>query len=247
MIVTGSSSGIGQSIAWRLGRAGARVAGIDIADPTETAARLGDFRNFTADASDTDDVRLAFEAIDRWFAGPPDALVCCAGIAPEGALVEMSPATFDRIMAVNVRGPFLCASAAARRMIAAGRPGRIVMITSTSAEQAFPQIGAYGASKGALKLLMMNLAIELAPHGIAVNAVGPGTVHTPLSQAGGLADEQWAAAELGNTPLGRFGQPEEIAQAVHFLLEHASWMTGQTLYVDGGFLACGVPARPEET
>jgi len=125
-------------------------------------------------------------------------------------------------------------------MIPAGG-GRIVHIASTASVQGWGCMGIYGASKGAVVALTRAMANELAQEAITVNAVGPGTIDTPLS-ASVLANPDWVASELGRTPIGRFGTPFDIANGVRFFLrEDADWVTGQTLYIDGGFLACGGP------
>ena len=121
--------------------------------------------------------------------------------------------------------------------------GRIVNIASTASVQAWAMQAVYGASKGAVALLTKCMAIELAAHGITVNAIGPGTIETPLAEHF-LADPRMRANELGRAPLGRLGTPEDIAAAVRFLARDARWMTGQVMYVDGGFLAAGLTMAP---
>lgn len=241
VIVTGSSRGIGQGVAAFLAAEGADVAGIDRNDGDETRELAGPrFRHFDADVADASDVARVFREIDEAYGRPPWGLVCVAGIAPEVDFLDTSPETLDAVMGVNVRGPFVCGQEAGRRMRDAGG-GRIVNIASTASVQSWAQQAAYGASKGAVLLLTRNMANELARFGITVNAVGPGTIATPLA-ANVLANPDWVAAELGTTPIKRFGTPRDIAVGVRFFLQpEAEWVTGQTLYVDGGFLACGGP------
>jgi NAD(P)-dependent dehydrogenase (short-subunit alcohol dehydrogenase family) len=241
VVVTGTSRGIGQGIAQFLAEEGADVAGIDWHDGGETAGLAGPrFRHHQADVSQPADVARVFRAIDEEYGRAPWGLVCVAGIAPEVAFLDTPPEAFDAVMGVNVRGPFLCGQEAGRRMRDAGG-GRIVNIASTASVQAWAHQTAYGASKGAVLLLTRNMANELAQHGITVNAVGPGTIATPLA-ANMLANRAWVDAELGSTPIKRFGTPRDIAVGVRFFLQpEAEWVTGQTLYVDGGFLACGGP------
>jgi NAD(P)-dependent dehydrogenase (short-subunit alcohol dehydrogenase family) len=129
-------------------------------------------------------------------------------------------------------------------MIDQGIRGRIINITSTESEQAFALQSAYGASKGGLRQLTQGMAVELAPYGILVNAVGPGACSTPALDRQ-MATPRIAQHDLERTPLGRWGTPSDIASAVRFLACEASWMTGQTIYVDGGFLAAGLPMFEE--
>jgi NAD(P)-dependent dehydrogenase (short-subunit alcohol dehydrogenase family) len=241
IVVTGTSRGIGQGIAQLLAEEGDDVAGIDWHDGAETAGLAGSrFTHFRADVSSSDDVARVFGEIDAAYGRPPWGLVCVAGIAPEVDFLDTMPDVFDAVMGVNVRGPFLCGQEAGRRMRDAGG-GRIVNIASTASVQSWAQQSVYGTSKGAVLLLTRNMANELARFGITVNAVGPGTIATPLS-ANVLNNPEWVAAELGTTPIRRFGTPRDIAVGVRFFLQRdAEWVTGQTLYVDGGFLACGGP------
>jgi glucose 1-dehydrogenase len=245
VVVTGGSRGLGQAIARMFCEEGARVASIDLRDPGDTAAQCGPgFRGFVADLGVPEDVSRAFEEIDDHLDGAPDVLCNVAGVAPEVNFMRTSLEVFDRTMAINVRGPFLCAQEAARRMIAAGKAGRIVNITSTEAEQAYALQSVYAASKGALKTLTKGMAVDLAPHGILVNAVGPGACETP-QLAIQMSTGKLAEHDMDRTPLGRWGKPEDIANAVRFLARDATWMTGQTIYVDGGFLAAGIRMFPE--
>jgi NAD(P)-dependent dehydrogenase (short-subunit alcohol dehydrogenase family) len=241
VVVTGTSRGIGQGVAEFLAADGWTVAGIDWHDGAETAGICGEpFRHFGADVSSADDVARVFGEIDAAYGVAPWGLVCVAGIAPEVSILDTPPETFDQIMAVNVRGPFLCGQQAGRRMAGAGG-GRIVNIASTASVQSWAYQGIYGTSKGAVLLLTRNMANEFASLGITVNAVGPGTIVTPLSEHV-MQNPDWVAAELGSTPIKRFGTPRDIAVGVRFFLQpEAEWVTGQTLYVDGGFLACGGP------
>ena len=244
VVLTGGSSGLGQGIAKMFCDDGATVASIDIQDGAETAELCGDrFRSFIADVASESAVRHAFSEIDDYFGGAPDVLCNVAGIAPEIAFLDTPIDVFDRTMAVNVRGAFLCSQEAGRRMRDAER-GRIIHITSTESVQAWALQTAYGASKAALRHLTMGMAVDLAPYGITVNAVGPGACETPAlaiqMQSGAIARH-----DLERTPLGRWGTPADIAAAVRFLACDASWMTGQTIYVDGGFLAAGLPMLPE--
>jgi NAD(P)-dependent dehydrogenase (short-subunit alcohol dehydrogenase family) len=241
-VVTGAAQGIGRAVALRLAQEGARLVLLDIAEARETAAAIetrgGEVWQHRTDLSDVASIAEAFRELDgRW--GPPTVLVNGAGVFADLPFLETPPEVYDRVMAVNTRGVFFCSQAAARRMAAAGG-GRIVNILSTASAQGFALESAYCASKGAALLLTRTMAVELARYGIQVNGVGPGTVRTAMGGAY-LGDGPIAPHELARTPLGRFGDPEEIADAVAFLATRASWMTGQVLYVDGGFLAAGLP------
>ena len=244
VVVTGASRGIGQGVAAMFCAEGSSVAGIDLRDGDETADICGEgFRHFPCDLVQPEQIASAFAAVDEWFGGAaPDVLVCVAGIAPEIAFIDTPVEVFDEVFAVNVRAVFLCGQEGARRMRAAGG-GRIVNIASTASVQAWAMQAVYGASKGAVALLTKCMAIELAADGITVNAVGPGTIETPLAEHF-LADPRMHANELGRAPLGRLGRPEDIAAAVRFLARDARWMTGQVMYVDGGFLAAGLTMAP---
>jgi NAD(P)-dependent dehydrogenase (short-subunit alcohol dehydrogenase family) len=241
-VVTGAAQGIGRAVALRLAQEGARLALLDIVDARETASAIesrgAEVWQHRTDLTDVASIAAAFRVLDaRW--GPPAVLVNVAGVFADLPFLETPPEAYDRVMAVNARGVFFCSQEAARRMAAEGG-GRIVNILSTASAQGFALESAYCASKGAALLLTRTMAVELGRYGIQVNGVGPGTVRTAM---GGeyLGHGPIAPHELARTPLGRFGEPEEIADAVAFLATRAAWMTGQVLYVDGGFLAAGLP------
>lgn len=184
------------------------------------------------------DVGAVREVVARVDAETPLATVVAnAGVAFRRPFVEVEPAEYDRLMDVNVRGVYFVVQAAVRAMAPRGR-GSVVTVCSTSAFTASTgPLAAYDASKGAVRLLTQAVSREVAPSGIRVNAVAPGTVVTELTR--GLAsDEELAALGRERVPLGRLGEPEEIAAAVAFLSsEAASYVTGTILVVDGGWLA----------
>jgi 3-oxoacyl-[acyl-carrier protein] reductase len=218
----------------RLADEGARVAVLDLVAPDTS----GEVWFAETDVADPDAIERSFARLEsEW--GLPRALVNVAGIFEDVPFLETTPATWDRIMNVNARGTFFCSQSAARRMRRNGG-GRIVNILSTASAQGFALESVYCASKGAALLLTRTMAVELAADGIAVNGVGPGTIETEMG-ADYLAGGPIAEHELARTPLGRFGRPEELAEAVAWLLTRASWLTGQVVYVDGGFLAAGLP------
>ena len=252
-VVTGAGQGIGRAVALRLARDGARVAILDVSDAAETrdliAERGGDSWYQRTDVADPEAIELAFARLESdW--GRPAALANVAGVFDDVPFLDTTEAVWDRAMDVNAKGMFFCCQSAARRMRRAGG-GRIVNILSTAAAQGFALESAYCASKGAALLLTRTLAIELAADGIVVNGVGPGTIQTEMG-ADYLGDGPIAEHELGRTPLGRFGQPEDIAETVVWLLSDARWLTGQAIYVDGGFMASGLPyleglERPQDS
>ena len=241
-VVTGGSRGIGQGVCLRLAEEGARIAILDLAPPDETRLLLEErgapvwFAR--ADLAEPAQIEEAFATLEaEW--GIPRVLVNVAGVFLEATCLETTPEQWDRVLNVNTRGLFFCSQAAARRMRRNGG-GRIVNILSTASEQGFALESAYCASKGAALLVTKTMAIELAPDGILVNGVGPGTVQTSMGAAY-LGEGPIGPHELSRTPLGRLGRPEDIAEAVAYLATRASWMTGQVIYVDGGFLAAGLP------
>jgi NAD(P)-dependent dehydrogenase (short-subunit alcohol dehydrogenase family) len=241
-VVTGAAQGIGRAVAVRLAEEGAHLALLDVGDTADTEAAVagagGEAWSRRTDVTDVGDIERAFAEMDAALGGPA-VLVNVAGVFADVPFLDTTAAVYDRVMAVNARGVFFCSQAAARRMARAGG-GRIVNILSTASAQGFALETAYCASKGAALLLTRTMALELAPHGIQVNGVGPGTVRTAM---GGdyLGDGPIAPHELSRTPMGRFGEPEDIAETVAFLATRASWITGQAIYVDGGFLAAGLP------
>jgi glucose 1-dehydrogenase len=236
-VVTGGASGIGLATARVIVAGGGRVVVADRdGDAAErAAAELGAdvAEPIAADVSDeADAAALAARAVDRF--GGLHVLVNSAGIVSKHRFRDLPADAFRRMLDVHVTGSFLCSQAAARRMTAGGA---IVNLSSIAAELGNPLAVHYAAAKGAIRMLTRSTAVALARDGIRVNAVGPGTTDTPLTQ-GRLLDPRVRAAALQRVPLGRFGTAEEIAEVVAFLAsDRAAYVTGQTLYVDGGWTA----------
>ncbi len=235
-LVTGAARGIGLACASAIARDGARVvlADIDAEGARDAADRIGGV-GLACDMGDPEAVEGLFDRISREV-GPLSILVNCAGIAEPGDFLETSLDSFRRVIGVNLVGPFLATQRAARSMIEAGTGGSIVNMSSINAQVAIPSIAAYCASKGGLAQLTRASALALAPHGIRVNAVGPGSIDTAMLAAVN-ADPAALQMVMSRTPLKRLGTPEEIGEVVAFLVsEKASYITGETIYVDGGRL-----------
>lgn len=240
-IVTGGGSGIGRAVAAALASMGAQVAVLDIAlaQSQETVRQLPGTGHLAVDCdvSSPPSVSAAFEQVTAGF-GQIDVLVNNAGINPPVASsIEADSAFYDLVMEVNVRGVFFCAQAAMRAMIPR-RSGAIVNLASVSGMIGWGGSAVYSASKGAVIALTKAHAIELAPHGIRVNAVAPGSVRTPMVENNlrllqDPVDAWRRAADLH--PLGRVGEASEIAEAICFLASpRSSFVTGSILTIDGG-------------
>ena len=241
-LVTGAARGIGLATAKRFLADGWRVALLDIerALLDDAVAALRDPEHTLAihcDVSDAAAVATAVTAVNSRF-GRLDALVNNAGIAVFAPLLETEDHDWNRVLAVNLTGPFLCTKAAAALMREHGG-GAIVNITSISAVRASTLRSAYGTSKAGLAHLTKQLAVELASLGIRVNAVAPGPVDTAMAKA--VHSPEIRADYHDAIPLNRYGLEEELAEAIYFLCsDRASYITGQILAVDGGFDAAGI-------
>jgi NAD(P)-dependent dehydrogenase (short-subunit alcohol dehydrogenase family) len=239
--VTGGGSGIGRAVCARLAADGAAVVVADIVPETaeETVAQLeasgATALAVTLDVASAAAVDAALDAAWTRF-GRVDVLVNNAGIMGYKQFLHLTESEWDRTMAVNAKGAFLCAQAAARRLVKAKIPGTIVNMSSITSEVAIEFQSHYCASKGALRMLTKSMALELAEHGITVNAVAPGVVETGMTREL-LADPAVAEYTLPLIPLGRAATPEDVAGVVAFLASpDASYITGATLVVDGGYL-----------
>ena len=241
-IVTGASSGIGQGIAERLGAEGVKVI-VDYVGPADGAEKTqqavqqegGTDEMVEADITKTDDrSRLVDAAWERF--GGADILVNNAGVEHKSAFWDTTEAEYDKVMTVNLRAAFFLTQAFVRRLRDAKRPGRVVNISSVHEDMVFPGFATYCCSKGGMRMMMRDLAVELGPLGITVNNVAPGAIATPINTAL-LNDKPKLNALLANIPLGRMGKPEDVAGLVAFLAsDDAAYVTGSTFVVDGGLM-----------
>jgi NAD(P)-dependent dehydrogenase (short-subunit alcohol dehydrogenase family) len=244
-VVTGAASGIGRAIARRLAAEGTRVSLWDIdSDGLSTVAAECRDHGVTVDTQvvdvgDLEVVRAATEATSAALKATPNVLINCAGIGRIASILDGSPEEFDETMRVNVRGSYNCCYVIAPLMSDA-KAGSIVSISSWFGKSGRPMSLAYCASKFALIGMTQSMAIDLAPHGVRVNAVCPGAITDTRMRT--LADQEAAAKGLPSSaervhliPLGRLGQPDDVANAVAFLVsDEASYMTGQSINVTGG-------------
>lgn len=245
-IVTGGAMGIGLGIARRLAEAGASVVVADM-DEAAGSAAVAEIATsgwkaafIKTNVSDEAQVAAMVDFAVRTFGGV-DILANNAGIYPMAPAMQMPVADFDRIIAVNLRSVFLCTQAAARVMIVQGRGGKIVNTTSIDAlHPSAVGLAAYDASKHGVWGFTKNVALELAPHGIQVNAVAPGAIATPGAGAGKPTTKEQEAATaqfIKRVPMARQGVPDDIARVVLFLASDlSSYMTGSQVVADGGML-----------
>lgn len=236
-LVTGASKGIGKGIAIELANAGYRVLvnyNSDRAGAEAVAAELGGTA-IQANVGKSEEVVRMFD-----HAGPVDALVNNAGVQTWKPLLELTEAEWDRVIDTNLKGCFLCTQLAARGMVRDGRAGAIVNIGSGSNKVAFPKLVDYTSSKGGIEQFTKVAAVELGPHNIRVNCVAPGSVEIERTKE---ESGDYAGTWSKLTPLGRIGLPADIARVVRWALsDDAAFVTGQTIYVDGGLFA--KPAWP---
>jgi NAD(P)-dependent dehydrogenase (short-subunit alcohol dehydrogenase family) len=256
--VTGGSQGIGRAIVEALAANGAAVGvcGLEVDRVDDTVAAIGAAGGqalaVPADVTDRSAVDRAVEATVQRF-GRLDVLVTSAGIQRYGDVVDTDEATWDQVIAVNLKGVYLAAKAALPHLRASGH-GSVVVISSVQGHVAQAGVAAYAASKGALEMLVRSIAVDEAVHGVRVNAVCPGSVDTPMLRAsarrfsdGTDAGEQALVEHWGRShPLGRVARPDEIAEVVAFLVsDRASFVTGEDIRVDGGLLSTLAAALPE--
>jgi glucose 1-dehydrogenase len=246
-LVTGSSQGIGQAIALRLAQEGASIVINYRSHPEgaeETLAKVQaaggkchmvDGITIQADTGSIADVqRMVTESINHF--GKLDILVNNAGIEKNADFWDVTEADYDAVLNVNLKGVFFATQAFVQHLRATQQAGKVINISSVHEELPFPHFASYCASKGALKMLTRNLAVELAPLNITINNVAPGAIETPINTKL-LNDPQKLGALLQNIPLGRLGKPQDVASIVAFLgSSDADYITGSTFFVDGGLL-----------
>jgi glucose 1-dehydrogenase len=239
--ITGAARGIGRACAERFLSDGAKVviSDVDAAALAKAASELGhagDLHTVEADVSKRADVDRIVAAAVKEF-GRLDVMVNNAGVARNRDFLEISEAEFDDVMGINLKGAFFGVQAAARQMIAQGGGGVVVNMSSVNALLAIPSLATYAMSKGAMKQLTSVAAVALAPHGIRVVAVGPGTILTEMVANAIFSSDDARRSVLSRTPAGRCGEPSEVASVVAFLASaDASYITGQSIYPDGGRL-----------
>ncbi len=238
-LVTGGTRGIGFALAKALAQAGASVVitGRDTARLNAAVSALREedsssVEGYVLDVTDTGSIAGAVSAI-----GPVDILVNNAGTEQVCASLEVDEQLWDTIVGTNLKGAFFCAQAVAKNMVSAGTGGAIINLCSLTSCVGVPGAAAYGSSKSGLVGLTHALSAEWASHGIRVNGIGPGYFETDLTGVF-YQDKAWCASMQAKIPLGRFGELEDLAGAVVFLASPAArYITGQVLYIDGGYLA----------
>ena len=241
-VVTGSGSGIGQAIAERLAQEGANCV-VDYRDHVEQAQATADKIATAggkailvhADVSVLSDCTNLIEQAWQQL-GSCDILVNNAGVEKGADFWDVTEADYDLVLNVNLKGAFFLTQAFVRKLRDAKKPGRVINISSVHEDMVFPHFSTYCASKGAMRMLMRDLAVELGPLGITVNNIAPGAVDTPINTSL-LANKPKLDALLANIPLGRLAQPGEIAGLAAFLAsDDAAYVTGSTYVIDGGLM-----------
>lgn len=239
VLVTGAASGIGKACARYFSEEAARVAVVDWneANGKVAAAELGGETIFVkCDVGNADEARSAVETVLETF-GRIDVLVANAGITRRGEFLDIEEDDWDEVLRVNLKHVYLFGRLVAQHMKERGEGGSIINMSSTSVQCTMGTISPYAASKGGISSLTNAMALSLAKYGIRVNAIGPGTIVTEINRDNLLANKENRKAILSRTPMLRFGEAREVAGVAMFLAsEDASYVTGQTIYVEGGRL-----------
>lgn len=241
-IVTGAATGIGKAIAMGMAKEGASVVIDYVGDPKLANEAAQGIQNaggkaiaMEADISNPEQVNTLVQQSLKAL-GRLDIFVNNAGLEYKHPFTEYPFELWQKVIAVDLTGPFLCAQAAAKAMIAQGSGGRIINISSIHEDLPMPTNAPYCAAKGGLRMLMRTIAVELAPHKITVNNIAPGAIYTPID-ADVEADQKFEQALMAEIPLGRWGKPEEVADLAIFLASDAAgYCTGSTFFIDGGML-----------
>ena len=232
-LVTGAAQGIGKACAEALAEDGYHVVLADVQESVKDAAAALGGTGLICDMADPAAITAMFDHIEGEI-GPVAALVNNAGVAMPGDFLDYDLDAFERVININLRGVFVALQRAGRTMVERGIKGAIVNMSSINALVAIPSIPAYCASKGGVMQLTKSASLALAQHGVRVNAVGPGSIDTEM-MAGVNADPGAMKMVMSRTPMLRVGTPQEIANVVAFLCsDKASYITGETIYVDGG-------------
>ncbi len=241
-VVTGSSSGIGQGIAKRFAEEGARliidyVGHPDGADQTLKMVEQAGSKGIIcqADVTKIEDTRRLIDAAYSEF-GSVDILVNNAGMEKRADFWDVQEADYDKVLAVNLKGPFFLTQYFVQKLIAANKPGRIVNISSVHEDMAFPGFSTYCISKGGMRMFMRDLSVELGPRNITVNNIAPGAIETPINR-NLMANKGEMRALLENIPLNRLGTVDDVASLAAFLAsDEAGYITGSTYVIDGGLM-----------
>jgi glucose 1-dehydrogenase len=241
-VVTGSSSGIGQGIAVRFAEEGARVVVNYVGHPEgadQTVAAIqkagGQAVICQADVTRMEDIRKLIDTAWQTYGGC-DILVNNAGMDKGADFWDVTEADYDKVLAVNLKGPFFLTQYFVQKLLAADKPGRIINISSVHEDMAFPHFSTYCASKGGIRMLMRDLAVELGPKNITVNNIAPGAISTPINKDL-LNNKAQLDALLQNIPLGRIGTVDDVAGLTAFLAsDEAAYITGSTYVIDGGLM-----------
>lgn len=242
-LVTGAGSGIGEAIAVRFAAEGAKVV-VNYhkggKHPGETVvqqivAQKGQAIAIAAEVNQRAEVEAMVQEIVARF-GRLDIAVCNAGVEIKRPFLDVADDEWNKVISVNLYGSFLVSQIASRQMVKQGQGGKLIFISSVHEDIPFAQYTAYCASKGALRMMMRNLALELAEYKINANNIAPGAIATPINQAV-LNDPDAMKNALSEIPWGRFGKPEEVASVAVFLASNeADYVTGSTYYIDGGMI-----------